>query len=233
MTELSTKALTTLSRVADELEITPGADARSDRIIRALIEEASEEFALATGRQFFNKSDHVEYAKGYGSPILMVRDHLPIESITEIVFDNGSTTVEVDDSDYMIENAGAGMIRRVGSVTGKWTFTGHTNIGTRMNQIPGSERPLYKVTYSGGYVGPQQAHLDDTLTRDLPRDIERAIISKVVQQYRRQGRDTDVVSESVGNASIRYDSSTGGRDVSPTEKMWMKTVSRHKRGGFR
>lgn len=231
MVQLNENALTTLSRVALELDITPGEDADTDTLLKHYINAISDEFQQATGRQFYNKQGHEETAKGYSSDILMVKDHVPIDTITKIEYDDGETTIEIDAEHYEIEDADAGMIRRI---SGLWKYTGRTEIGARENSLHGTERGLYKVTYDGGFVTPQQAFDDNTLTRDLPSSIEQAVVTRVVQQYRKKGRDLDVISESLGDATVRYAGYTSGSaKENMSNKIWTKAISRYRFGGFR
>lgn len=229
MADLNEKDLTTLQHVADELGITVGDDDTTDRLLKRYIKQASQRFAKATGRQFYNKSDHEERVRGFDDPIIHVKDHLPIEEVTKIEYDDGQTKVEIPESHWIVQDKGQGAIRRV---AGTWTFSGETYIGSREYPMVGTEKPLIVVTYSGGYVSPQQAEDDGSLERDLPYDIEDAVIGQVVQRYRQKDLDPTVSSETIGDASVSYNTGGAG-EQSVHDRRWCAAVAAYKRGGMR
>lgn len=197
---LGTTALTTLATVNDELGLTSDSgdvDARIERYIMS----ASEAFASMCDRALHYAVDHVERVSAAGGVYLCVSDHTPIISISEILWDpRDGTTTTVDANDYAISDDGAGKIERV---NGAWASTevktqSITRIGT------GRTLPRYKITYTGGYVTPQQAADDVSLTRTLPYDIEDTVIQMVTTRYRSKGRDQSISSKKVGPASVSY-----------------------------
>ena len=107
----------------------------------------------------------------------------------------------MDSTNYEVENADAGFIRRI---TGGWAWTTRSAGGVTHDPLAGAEESLYTVTYTGGYVTPQQAADDAELTRDLPYDIERAVIDMVKALYWGRGRDPGVRGKSVSRASVQY-----------------------------
>lgn len=225
---LSIKALTKLTTVNRRLGLQTGEDVDRDMILEELIEEVSADFVAACGRQCFSKSGHLERVKGYGDHLLFLVDHVPLQSIDSIVYDDGTTQTTVESAYYEIEDATKGIIRRIG---GTWPYTGNYHIGPRINRRYGSEQALIKVTYDGGWVTPQQAHLEDT-ERTLPRDIEAAVITKVVHDFRNRDRDQSVVLKKLGNATIQWANANAG-EMNPMEQKWRKIIARYKMGGFR
>lgn len=188
---LSAAALTTVARMEAELSIS-GASAT----LEPLIEEASAELQAACGRNFYSASGVEEKVRGYGGAFMSVRDHLPLTSITSIVFDDGDTQTTIDSDDYEIEDAASGLIRHKGA---GWQWTALEGGDITRDPRPGTEERLYVITYVGGYVTPEQGG-----TRTLPYDIERAVIDMVKALYWARGRDPGVRSKGVSRASVQY-----------------------------
>lgn len=200
---LSSKALTTLDALESELGVSG-----EDTYLERLIERASDRFAQACRRSLHREVDIVERVEGYGVPRLVVGRS--VESISSIVLITGSTTETIDATTYEIEDADAGFIRRIGGV---WGSTAMSQ-GVLRDRVTDSELALWKVTYTGGYVTPQQAADDGTLTRSLPYDIEDAVLEMCVAAYRSKGKDLSVRSKKLLSGSITYD--TSARRMSPS-----------------
>lgn len=192
---LTDSALTTVARMESELGISS-----ASAVLEPLIEEASASFQRECGRNFYRGSAVVEKVKGSGGSRLSLRRHVPLVSITSIVLDDGDTSSTVSASDYEIEDASAGFVRRI---SGRWAFTGQASTDITRDLLAGTEEPLYVVTYAGGYITPKQEDGGDG-TRDLPYDIERAVIDMVKALYYARRRDTGVSSKSVSKASVSY-----------------------------
>ena len=195
---LDKTALTTLSVVKDELGIA-SLNTDDDSTLERKIRQASRMFKRITGRQFHEESGHKEKVPAFNLKRLMVEDHTPIQSISKIELSLDGDLNEVDASNYEIENADAGFIRRV---NGGWQNTQSFYREIEPSQIEEYQQ-LYTVTYTGGYVTPQQ-EADTGDTRDLPFDIEDAVIDLVVQKFRSKGRDPNVASEKIMSTSIKY-----------------------------
>jgi hypothetical protein len=174
-------ALTTQSAVS-------GYSSDTDLLDRA-INEATDLFAKLVGRDVHWRAGHTEKVAGDGSFRLEVFEALPIDTVNSITHDNGVTSQGVDSATYRIESAEDGFIERIGRYK-RW-------IGT-------DGRNFYTVDYDGGWVTPQQASVDGTLTRDLPYDIERAAIEFVVMRVANDGADPTVKRVGVDQGSISY-----------------------------
>jgi len=191
---LTKKALTTVSTVQDELGIS-GSTSTLERYIR----QASDLFRRLTGRKWYEETEYVEKVAGYNLKRLMVFDHLPIDQIREIELKTDDTYDTVDSSEYEIEDAESGFIRKI---AGGWRLTEsyYNNI-----EPTGTSENIknYRVTYDGGYVTPEDANLNNK-TRDLPYDIEDAVIDFVTSKFVKKGSGSAVDSESIMSASIDY-----------------------------
>lgn len=191
-------ALTTVSTVESELGLSSGTDTS---ILERLINTYSSLFVEATGRAWHRESGYVEKVVSTGDTRLMV-SRTPVVSIAQIDV-KGET---IDASDYEIEDADLGYIRRKDHATWESTAVGRR----RIEYHPTYYEKRVEVTYEGGYVTPKQVD-DGTFTpRDLPHDIEAAIIASVTNGYRLQGAPSNIDSESIGSASVSFGSGGGG-----------------------
>jgi hypothetical protein len=187
---LTSAALTTLARANAELG-TSGEDA----YIEQLIEAVSERIAKYCGRVLHYSDAQEDTIPGYGDTFLVV-SRPPIEEITSIEYNSS----EIDSSNYIIDDADAGLIY---SERG-WTWTALRSaclVGA--DKLVGTENPLYVVVYKGGYITPQQ-DADGVGTRDLPYDLEDAAIEAITYRYRRKGKDPSIVSEKLLGSGVTY-----------------------------
>jgi len=204
MASLNDNALTTLSVAKGEL----GSTSASDDQIRRWINEASDLLERQCNRRFYHATEHVERVSGYAGHTLLVSDHVPVDQIREIVYDTGTTTETVDASDYEVIESDKGKIRRK---QGEWrdTRARRTEIDTTL--VPGTDQPLYRITYDGGYVTPEQAANSQSLDRDLPHQIERAVLKFVAMRNAQAGNNPNVEDVSMSNADISYVTTDDGR----------------------
>lgn len=217
MVSLPDNALTTLTAVADELDdYTVGTN--DSRVVR-YIATASSAFEQDTNRKWYWVEGYTENVEGYDTRRLVVDEHRPISSIDDITFDDGTIKTDISPSTWEIEDAGKGWIRRV---SGRWVDTGDRRRDIDINIAGGTQAGLYRVTYGGGYITPQQDD-DDVGDRTLPWDIEQAIIDYVVMLWHMRGRDHSISSESLLSGSASYTnlidtlvSTPSGRIVPPT-----------------
>ena len=135
-----------------------------------------------------------------GKNILLSRT--PIITLTEVKI-NGSAIAL---SEVEIEDAEAGILyRRSG-----WPWAGSSIGPFDPDPYAGSERQNIEVTYTGGYVTPQQVEDDGTLVRTLPYDLEQLAIEAVIGSYLSKGEDKSIVSEGLMSAKVTYQRGTGG-----------------------
>lgn len=224
---LPESALTTLATAAGELGITPGEDSAVDARLERYITVASDRLASMCDRDFHHVEGHTERVGNAGGTYLLVSDHLPVVSIASIEWDDGiGDATTVDDTAYRLTDdaAKSGMIERV---KGAWRSTQVERQEIERKPTHRS-RPLYLVTYTGGWVTPQQVADDDTLTRTLPYDIEDAVVQYVTMRERQRGKDGSVSSKSVGPASVSYETVDGQR-VPPA---FASVVRTHRRRSF-
>lgn len=187
-------ALTTVDAVRQELSIGSG---NSDVYLQNLINAVSDQIARACNRDFTYSSSWVESIPGYGATRLFL-SHAPVVSIASITYRDGVLPV----ANYLVENAECGFV--YGNPGFLWTTASiPTIIADRM---PGTENPLYVITYAGGYVTPQQS-IDLGIPRTLPYDLEYAAIDATVARYRSRGYDPRIKSETLMDYSVDYGSS--------------------------
>lgn len=215
---LVANALTTVERVCRALSISvPTGDALTD--MEQMIAQASGAAARECDRNFA-KGTVTERVKGFGGQVLRLSRY-PLVSITSVSYDGSAVDSSAWEATPQEEDAAQGVLRHL---TGLWEWTADYQQGAAPEQRAGSERPLYTVVYVGGYVLPK----DDSVgtPRTLPYDLERAAILTVVSMYRNEGRNQDVVSESLMSASVTYAGSTvntgigrGGGGIIPDNAM--------------
>lgn len=186
----NTNALTTVSQVETDLGITP--DSQTAKL-EGLILDASDTIESRTSRQF-RKEEVTEQLAGLGTVRLAVA-RTPIDTSAEVTITYDA--VEVDSDTYEVEDAGAGFLR---SIYGTWNWDANALPTIGVDPLPGTERKLYEVTYTGGYVLPN----DTVGSRDLPRDLELACRQLVAQLYFGIGRDPSIVQEKVLSGSVTY-----------------------------
>lgn len=197
---LSAAALTTLATVKDELDISgTSSDGKLERLINAV----SDAFATEATRVFQYDAAIVEKVKGHGTERILV-SRSPLKAITAIaLLDQDGTVADTYDSDtYEIESEDGGIIYRA---TG-WVWSAQTSHATGINvrKLPGTERRSIRVTYGAGWITPEQAG-----TRDLPYDIEEAVIRQVVHLWKTRNdaagaSGAAIVSEKLGDYAVAY-----------------------------
>lgn len=194
---LQSNALTTVSTVEAELGLSSGTDtATLERYINAY----SDLFEEQTGRPWHRDDAYTEQVKSTGDTRLLL-SRRPVRSIGEVKV-KGDT---VDAADYAIEDDKLGYLRLD---DGFWESTGVAI--RRVREYIKYHEMRVEVTYDGGYVTPKQVD-DGTFTpRDLPHDIEHAVVTSVASAYRRQGKPTGIDSETIGSASISFARPQGG-----------------------
>jgi len=213
---LQDNALTTVSTVEGELGLSSGTDTAT---LERYINTFSDLFESYTGRPWHRDDEYTEKIKSTGDTRLLV-SRRPVRSITEIKV-KGDT---VDSGDYEIEDDDAGFIRLDDEA---WESTAVAT--RRIKRHRKYHEFRVEVTYDGGYVTPQQVD-DGTFTdRDLPADIEHAVITSVANAYQRQGQPSNIKSESIGDASVSFATpDSGGSLGGSTSPAFESAVKRHK-----
>lgn len=215
---LTDYALTTVATLRAELcgESLPNDVATTAKLERLIESQSRRILSLLNRKQIHYEAGRVESVRGFGTNKLRMQV-APLRSIASIVFtaDAGVTNETITSTGYTIEDSGLGWILRLGAV---WAFTGDY-IGALGDPLPGSERPYYKVTYTAGWVTPNQAANDALLTRDLPYDIESACIALCLQRWRQGGEGRSVKSKSLMESSVSYSDADGGLPAEVADMM--------------
>jgi hypothetical protein len=217
---LVTNALTTVERVAAALSIAvPTGDALTN--LEQMIAQASDAIEAYCDRTFL-KATVTEKVRGYGSPTLRLSRY-PLVSITSVSL-SGSTIAASSDTwsaTPETEDAKQGVLRHLSA---NWEWTADVDAGAAApEQRAGTERPLYTVVYVGGYVLPSGS------PRTLPYDIERACLLTAVALYRNEGRNRDILSETVMSASRTYAAAPGAGNVGILTPEAAALLDKHKR----
>jgi len=185
---VAANALTALATVKTELGISASTD---DAYLERLINAASDFIERYCSRQF-QRASVTEKVQGYGDSFLRL-GRRPIDTAVAITITLDGAAV--DSISYEVHDAEAGLL------IGKsgWADTTSLFEGPAWDGHAGSERKLYSVTYTGGYVLP-----GDGGTRTLPYDLEDACVGLVVSRYRSRGQDQRIKSESLLSYSVTF-----------------------------
>lgn len=193
---LATYALTTLEAARLELGLT---DSDNDIQLERIINAASKAIERYCGREFSFARARVEDVPGTGGFFLFL-SRTPVLEVASVAFDGGT----IDEDSYEIHSADGGILR----ANGGWAWTAGTSGLVTVEPLVGTERNLYRVTYSGGYVTEGQIDATDetglAVARTLPYDLEQACLLLTTDRYRRQGRDPSIASESLLSHSVSY-----------------------------
>lgn len=187
---LSNSALTTYATVKAELRLSD--DSQMD-VLERYINVASSEAERFCNRPF-GKLEVTEKFPGAIGAIRLVLARRPVISVTYLKRDG----TELDPSEYSIEDAAAGFLRRESG----FDPVPLRHIGGAGEGWGGAEKLLWEVQYFGGYVLPKDAAAETPQT--LPFDLEQAIVEGVVAIYRGRGRDKSVSGVTIGGTSVQY-----------------------------
>jgi hypothetical protein len=193
---VATNALTTLTTVKAELGISVST---YDSLLERYINAASGFVERYVNRKLYWEEDIEEKQPGHGTR-WMVLDRTPIVGTPVITYD--STTVDTDY--YEVHDANAGILFALDN----WIWTVGLVGGITEDPWVSTARKLYTVTYDAGWVTPQQAADDGTLTRNLPYDLEEAVIQMVVTRYALRGKPAGLKSERLLSWSADYSGDT-------------------------
>ena len=194
---LSSDALTTIAACEEALSITAGTE---NVYLTRLTEFASSRIKRYCNRTFYWEEDIEEYIRSGGTNHLVV-SRRPVSAITSVEYNDAA----VSSDDYKC--VGYSKLEDAGTIynSGGWYWPATQIKNIARDQYPGSEDPLYKVTYDGGWVTPAQYDDDNTLTRDLPYDLEQACIDLVVMRYRKKGLAPGIKAEKLLSWSATYE----------------------------
>ncbi len=194
--DLTNDALTTIAAVEEALSIDAG---QQDESLARLINAASDQIRRFCNRRFFFAAGIVELVTAHGTPNLIV-SRRPITTITQITFDGSLVSSDDYKSTTVEKFAEAGIIfNRSG-----WFWAANRVRNIARDVAPGTEDPLYEVTYDGGWITPAQDNANNSLTRDLPFDLEQAAIDLAVHLWRSRPRDENIKSEKLMSWAATY-----------------------------
>lgn len=180
-----------------------------DSAIEAWIKDASRIITDGIGRELHRVDGETEKLGSRGGYRLYLRNRLPVYDVTSVAHD-GDT---VDSADYYLGAEAEGELVHDG---GGWRDTSYSAGMFGNRQDPRPPEKLYEVTYDAGFVTPVQDPFGaSNLSRDLPHDIEQAVIDYCVMQYRQAAKDPTVTQESLLGASKTW-GQVNGRKVPPS-----------------
>ena len=193
-------SLTTLQNVKIELGISLP-DTQNDEYIERLIKAATDAIERYCQRHFSYQEGIVETVAGFGTSFILV-SRTPLLTVQDIRILGVSIGANLDPSEYEIFDADSGSIYRQAG----WPWSAQTRGDITRDPLPGTERKRIEVTYTGGFVTPDQ-EMDLSISRTLPYDLEQICIDTVVVMYRERGENKAITSESLMSASVSFDRS--------------------------
>lgn len=204
---LNSNALTTLSALQDALgSVDPQDDnADLDSIHGRAINAVSAAFERATNRKLVYQVDYVQDVETYGNRSLFVH-RFPLKGVTAInhVLSDGTTGATLTTNWRL--NKEAGIIYPASFLP--WSTWGDIGLTQQGLGRVGHEEPAIRVTYTGGYVTPQQLADDPTLSGEeqLPTDVEEVIIESCVRWLtaRSQSGHAEIQSVSADDLSTQF-----------------------------
>lgn len=195
-----TGALITLARAKTELSISV---TDHDSYLGDLILEATQVIEDHLERSISYKASITEFFKGRDRRTYRVKNR-PLVSITSLhLVDESGTETLLPSTDYKVD--GDGSSGKVYKASGFTSGSPSLGLGLFKRRTQGHEN--YKIVYAGGYVTEQNKVDDASLTVNLPKSIERAVVSVVTSAFRRRGSDRNIRSRENLGAKISYFSS--------------------------
>lgn len=167
-----------------------------------LLTAASEFLAAWVGYPLHRRLGVVESVVGSGGPYLWLRAGA-VRQVHQVEVRG----VVRPPSTYALESALLGRLVARGE---PWPFTGRYSGGVSSTPLYAEDTGEVLVTLDAGWVTPGQAALDSSLVVDLPASLQLAAVEVVTAAASRDGQSGDVVSESIGNASVSYAAGEGG-----------------------
>lgn len=197
---LNANALTTVTEALAVLGISD-----ADLATR-LINSASDFFENRCNRKFV-LTDEVEDVPGFGTDKLRV-SRWPVVTVAGIKYSGDA----VDITDLFVDKP-AGLLQLQGGFKNTAHFDG-TTIGEP--SLPGTELPLYEVTYQGGYITPPNdgnaAAPFSGSARNMPYDLEEAVLA--LMRFRKGGRsvvrDPTIKSQKLRTWAVGYGATGNG-----------------------
>lgn len=194
--DLADNVLTTTATAETVLGLSSGAGGDA---LTIAINQASQFIEDMLGRPLCYEADIEERVSSYELDFLRM-DRAPIKALTSIYYDDNTDAEDISDLILSDLDKDDGVIRRDGG----WGWSAQYTERITREQLPGTERPLWLVTYDAGWVTPHQVGSVGALARDLPQSIEAACLELVRYFYNLIGRDPSVTSERLLSYSVRY-----------------------------
>jgi hypothetical protein len=184
--------LTTKEALASELGL-----ASNDARLPALVTRASQLVRSVVRYDVHRQAGRTEKPPGTGGALLFLAAGR-VTAITSITI-NG---VALATSEYLLESE-FGRVRRLRAT---WPWTGTSTVGVCPEPLHLASDGSIIVTFDSGWVTPGQNALDAATypTVDLPADLELAALQTATALHARRGKDLDVQSYSLGDASVTY-----------------------------
>jgi hypothetical protein len=195
-----------------------------DDVLDAYITRASEAVQDYLGYPLY-RAVYEETVPGGGDNALML-SRTPV-TVVESVVDGED---ELDSTGYVIEEPGAGLLRRDEGFP--WTAAVGFELDSR--PVPGSEQRRYTVVYEAGYTFAGSTTTSDswltyTTGRTMPYWPEQATLETAKSWYKKKAADGSVQSKSIGDLSITYGQSNMNEAMKLLPETALAVLLRHAR----
>lgn len=204
-------ALTTVARAKSYLDLTGSSyDLKLTMLILAATQYIQDTYCQ---RKFKHQTFTQQLYNGNGSPRLYLKNRPIIQGQTLTVeerhgIDSSDDWETLDSDDYYVDYD-----------TGKITLVGGRFAEGTQN---------YRITYTAGYYLPSEAQFQDGTDdeKDLPYDLELAVLDMVSTMYGQTGTTGAIQKEKVGQVEVTYANDAATAAMQPHIKKTLDTYKR-------
>lgn len=199
----STQAdLTTTQTVLDVLGASATSGTADFSLMALLVSRASDATRTYLGYEPLLQT-YLETVPAYGGLRLML-SRTPIRAVLRFFDSTSSCTASaICSSEFRIADEDAGFLDRDAG----WTWSAGQNWALTNYVVPNSELRPWMIEYAAGWIFPQTCSTGYGTTstgRDLPYDIEMAVIETAKTWFLARQSDSTIRSKTVGDLSISY-----------------------------
>lgn len=208
MPDLNPNALTEIDAVKDELGI-DCADTSLNSLIARKINTVSTAAAKYLNRGLLQFQVGIVEKRAGSSRTRIQVTRTPLKTLTSVTILSGLNVSEVVAlADIDVEDDGRTGILYLRS---GWPRVRGRMSGASQDPLADTDEKNIQITYDGGWVLPDQARQSSgALVRDLPEDIEEAVVSAVVGRMDRRGENRGIKSEKLLSHSVTYEGGSQG-----------------------
>lgn len=202
-------ALTSLGTLKSEILQDP-TDTAQDALLTRAILAATDRIESYLSRKLCYRDGVIELFQDQDMQRWLRLRAYPLREVesVELLDEDGEVEETLLPTEYSIDAAAGLLFKRHGA----W-FDGGRTLWPDVShpRFAGNSRPRYRVTYSAGFYGPNQATM--SIERDLPYDIEQACLIYAKSSYLNRDQDFRLVREHLLEAANWFDNESMEREV--------------------